>query len=357
MRMKRLAFSLSYLIIFLGTFNQSFAQKKYEKTKTISKKYDARTNKPLVIQNKYGTVHINTTEGTEIKVDITMKAWGSSEQKASETLKSISVRVDEGNALNPLSPINFETKLPVSGKQKANFQVDYQISMPKKNDLKLSNRYGHTYLGDHSGELWIDVKYGSLKTEQVTGAKEKKITVAYGSADIYYVEQGNLTMKYSGLKLDKAQNITLKSSYSKAEVNQVENLNLDCSYGEIELDVASAIKGKVSFSDFELGALNKKIALELSYNNDFTIGQIKKNFESINIDGDYSDCDLKFEQGSKCQFEVALKYSDLRLDKTKATLKVEEQGSNFKKYSGTYGGSGAKSKIKINSRYGNVSFK
>lgn len=347
---------VGYLLLCIS-ITQSFAQK-YVKKKNIDKSFSLTGGKPLEIHNKYGQVHINTaSSGSEnVDVKIEMIAKSNNETKAETLLAGLNVDVDEGSAINPLSPIVFTTNVNIRSSDGNKFEVNYLVSLPQNANLTVTNKYGNVYLDEHTGTLYVNVKYGNLNAEKLHGGDSKLIEINFGNADIDYLEQGKVEVKYSNLDMVAAETLDLITAYSNTSIDDVEDLNLNCKYGNIEFGNIYKVTGSSAYSNFELEKLYQSMDLDVSYNSDFEIQQIADDFTGINLDCKFSECDLGFSSNACFEVDMDMKYADW--DKGGMTLNLtKETGSgNHKIYQGTCGNGTPKAKVQVTSSYSDMNF-
>lgn len=355
--MKKWTFKTLILFLVLNTAT-TFAQ--VEKTKKISKSYTVGNATALNIDNKYGKVHINTHTGNTIKVDVTMVGRSSSDELAQGILNNLKVDVIEGNEISFRSGIISSIRSSRRWKRKGNrsFEINYLVSIPQSLKLKVKNKFGDVFLGDYTGELDLYVAYGSIKAGKITNAEDKKIKIAFGSADIDQVDQGNLTVAYGSLKLDNGKKILLTNSFSTTEIRDIQDLDITSKYGTVSLTKVNNLSGSSSFDKFKIGELKNNCSLKLKYAKGFEVSKVNKNFQKIDIDGQFSAMELRFDEGASFDYEVNTKFATLKSalrQKMKIRKQIEKTNSNY--YEGKYGKGSAKSKVTIKSKYGSVRIK
>src|SRR5690606_38988399 len=118
--------------------------------------------------------------------------------------------------------------LLTSGSDDRSLNVDYDIYLPRQNELVLANRYGAIELSDRDGAVNVSVSYGSLHAGRLNG-RDNSLSIAYSKADVEYLNEGDVTVRYGGFTLSEANKLTLAMSSSGGEVgkvNQQANISL-----------------------------------------------------------------------------------------------------------------------------------
>jgi hypothetical protein len=321
-------------------------------TKNFSEKYTLANSDLVDLSNRYGKVHVNTWDKAELTVDILVKAWARSESKANEMLGRVKINYGRRG-----SAVYFETVIDgnnVNIGNNSGFEVNYTVNMPRKNRLKLYNRYGSAFLGDFAGDLDLSVRYGKFVGGKLTGSS-KKIEIAYGGMEIEQLESGTIDISYSSGNIEHGGNISLDNRYTKVSFGSVGNLQSDTKYGGISVEKeAESIKGTLSYSDLKVGQIKKELAMEARYAGTFRVDKIAKGFSRVELVGGYSSFTLGFEPGAAFKFEVNTSYGGFKNDLPSDLSRQIEQNTS-KEYTGTVGSDGS-STVKVLTRYGSIRF-
>ena len=186
--MKKLISVFSILSLLLLQTN-AFAQedndkdkpdKKYDftKTKSVNKSYNVSSSDKLHIENQFGKVEIHTWDRNEIKVDVSIEASANKEAVAQKIIDGITVS-DSQNGRDISFKTNFKNREKESGddskNEKSTMHINYSISMPASNPLRVSNQFGATTIPDYRGEIELNCKFGSLTAGALS--KDRKSVV------------------------------------------------------------------------------------------------------------------------------------------------------------------------------------
>ncbi len=324
-----------------------------ERRKKMSRSFKVNGSDVLSITNQFGKVHINTWDKGEINVEVTMIGRANTSERAQEILDLINVLISEENNL-----IAFKTEIGKTHSNNHNgkkgFEINYTVTMPKNNPLRLKNSFGDVYIANLNGRPELNVSYGSLKAEHLTHS-ESFVKVSFGSGNIESMKGGTLDVNYSTVNVENMGNLTVSSDFSKLEIEKAGNLDLKARYGSVKLGSATSIVGSAGFSEFEVDRVSEKIDMRVQYCNDFEIQNMTKGFKQVNLDAGYSKIRLNFDPGTSFNFDVSLQYADLDAGENLNNFSFVEKKSNSKIYKGTFG-KGSGGWVKIASRYGNVDF-
>lgn len=321
-----------------------------EKRKIIEKGYIVQKEVLLNITNSFGKVHINTTSGNEITVKIEIIARNRSAERALEVIDKVDIDISEsGNEIKFVTEINSG----LNNRGSENFEINYDITMPSVNPLRLKNSFGDSYVGNLSSAVDITIAYGDVRIKNLTG--DTKLKVSFGDGDIESISSGHIEIKYSDVDFEKLGNVKMVQGFSEVDIDEANTINITSKYGELDIGTVQGIKGYVGFTDFSLEYLSKEIDLETSYVGGFSVDRVSKNFDRINITGKFGGYELDFEEGTNANFEVEVKFSDFDLDNPNAVLNYKNKSEFRGEYRGKIG-NGSGGRISIYSSYGDVEF-
>ncbi|TXK50892.1 hypothetical protein FVR03_04295 [Pontibacter qinzhouensis] len=289
-----------------------------EKQRVVEKTYKVGSSDMLSIQNKFGKVHVNTWDRKEIHVVVTMISRANSDQKAQETLDNIKVTESrDGKSINwrtELAPVK------VQGNNQRSFEINYVVSMPAENPLTIANSFGDVYLASFKGKADITVKYGSLKTGQLSNSSNI-VKVAYGSANCGFINGGAVDIAYSSMNLEGTNGLQGSSKFSSMKIGSLQNdLNISLKHGSLRVD------------------------------------NISRNVNNISVDGGFSPIALNFEDNSSFNFDVNVQFGSFNFDKNLVNVSSLEKSHTSAAYKGKYGSANSKGSVNITSKYGDVKF-
>ncbi|OZA55259.1 MAG: hypothetical protein B7X75_07590, partial [Sphingobacteriales bacterium 39-40-5] len=304
-----------------------------EKIKNITRSFSVDSKDRLSVNNQYGKVSVHTWAKNEIKIEIEIKAYEASESGAENLLESVDIaELREGNLISfktnfGKTSLNFWSRIKNGQEERRGVQVNYQIYMPSKNPLDISNRYGKTEIDDFSGPVNISSSYGSFKSGKLDNPANQ-VKVSYGSASIDNFINGNLSVAYGSLTMNQGAKLSATIKYSKATIAQ----------------------------------LSQGGNFNLAYTGGFKIDEVDKSVKNLNINSSYSGVSLGLEEGANFDFDVTVNYAGFNYSNSRVNL-VEQLNTSekpktwspSKNYKGQIG-KGSDSRIIIKSNYGGVKF-
>lgn len=297
----------------------------FQKEKVIEKIYPVSSKHKLSIDNRYGKVSIHNWSRNEVKVTVRIRTAENSEKRAQDALDR--VRIDESVSGNTIS---FKTSISSSnsnwwssltnGADDRALRIDYVVYMPKLNDLTLANQYGPIELDDRDGKVTLSVSYGSLRAGRLN-ARDNSLSVAYSKADIDYLQEGDVSVRYGGLSLSESERLTLSISYSGGEI----------------------------------GCVNQEADVAVRYGSPFKMG-LGTDIKKVNVAASYAKISIEPATNAAFDFNVAVSYGGFDYDHSLTNISTKSESTTSKSYTG-YWNKSANNSVNISSRYGTVSLK
>lgn len=299
----------------------------FQKEKVIEKSYPINSKHRLAIDNRYGKIKVHNWNRNEAKVTIRVRTAESSEKRAQEALDR--VYIDESKHGND---ITFKTSISsgggsnwwtsfTGGVSDRALQIDYEVFLPKGNELTLVNRYGAIELDDRDGKVAISVSYGSLSTGRLNSG-DNSVAVAYSKAKIKYLNAADVSVRYGEFTLAEAETLTLALNYS---------------------------------SGSEVGRVNRTAEVSLRYSAGFKMG-LGPSIKSAQVSAAYSNVEIQPASDAEFNFNVAVSYGGFNYDNRHISIDSRSESHTAKSYSG-YWNKAVNNTVNINSRYGAVSLR
>ena len=237
-----------------------------EKKKTYSKSYPVSASDKITINNQFGEVRIVAGGGSTVKVDVTITTRSNSDERAQSILDGINIedgRNSEGVYFKTVMPNNNNNNRnhDEKGDKKGHnegMNIDYVVTMPPGNPLKLDNQFGKTIVPDLSGPVEITQKFGDLVAGKLSNVKS--LNVEFGKAAVESIANGKVSVKFSEASVKKMSgaikaNFEFSGKVSLALDNDVTDFNLNNSYSSIQVSVSTNFSGDfdihTNFGDFK----------------------------------------------------------------------------------------------------------
>ncbi len=296
-----------------------------QKEKVIEKLYTVNSKHRLNIDNHYGKVAVHNWDRDQVKVTIKVRTAENSERRAQDALDR--VRIDESTSGRDISlktrisssDSNWWSALTSGGGDRS-LRIDYDIYMPAQNELTLANHYGPIELDDRSGKVTLSVSYGSLSAGRLT-ASGNALSVAYSNADVEYLHDADVSVRYGRLSLVESERLKLDISYSGGDI----------------------------------GKINREADINVKYGGKFKVG-FGSDIKKANVNASYSNVSIEPAADAAFHFNVAVSYGGFDYDRNRTSFNSKSEGTTSKSYSG-YWNKTVDNPVNVNARYGNISLK
>lgn len=321
-----------------------------ERRKTIIKSYDVSVSDMLTVDNQYGQVSVGLWDKPEIRVEIAVVAGASTEARANEFLNAVEIEDKRsGNQItvktnfgqSSLSNWNFNGWRKSSDRNYV--KINYTVTMPRRNALSIRNKFGNTSIPTFHAPLTVHSRYGNFSADDLTNS-DTDLNIAYGKADIRALDQAKLEVAYADLELNKVNILTLTNKFGKTRIGDVGKLNAD-----------------IDYSGAQIGTLRESGKIRLSFSGGFRIEQLPKTADNLNIESSYSSVALP--NTGDVDFNVTVSYGNFNYASGPSmhfSLQPDDSNSRGPKLTKQYVGkvgAGTGTKVRVVSRFGNVSFK
>ena len=195
-----------------------------ERRKTIIKTYDVTPNDALTIDNQFGAVSVSLWEKAEIRVQITIVANASSDDRTQAFLDAVTI--DDKRSGNQIVVRTNFNQSPVSnwslgswkkGGDRNFVKINYEVMMPRQNALTLRNKFGNTSIPAFHAPLTVYSRYGNFSADDLTN-RLTDLDIAYGKADIRTLDHAKMAVAYADLELARVNMLTLVNKFGKMRI-------------------------------------------------------------------------------------------------------------------------------------------
>ena len=345
-------YSLNFLLFFLpflclaGTIDAS-----YIKTKNIKKAYFVNLDAGINIDNSYGNISVTTWDEDKIELDITIKVSGNNEGWVNQRINDIKIDINalknRITAKTILGNTNYRTK----GNNNS-FEINYIIKIPKKGSVILRNKYGNINISDLWASSEINCKYGNLTAGKLYSTKNTILIEYCPSSLIEYLNSGEITARYSNLKINSLSKIDLLSDYTETTIIEGDLIQYTSKYGTLKVEKVKSIAGNANYMELQFGEVNGPFNLNAKYCQ-ITIDYLSAKATDCIINAGYSNMKISYSNSYDFDFDINVRYANLKHDNNFIFSNREETNSS-KYYQGFFSKKGVNN-LSIKSDYGNIS--
>jgi len=284
----------------------------------------------------------------DLKVEIIAEA--KTDAKTQKLLDEIEIEITDRISSGSLS---IASGLDLSHNGNSNFSINYEISMPNTNPLKLTNSFGNVYMGSYVGDLDVDVRYGQFQAEDLESAK-LHIEFSNAKCEVETLKSGNLDLRYSKMSIDELGDVEIESQFSDLEIGNAGKINLDGRYGKFEIGNVASLHGDIQFSGLDIKNLQETLVLETRHGNGISIDKVSSKFKNIDIEGEFSSIDLNMTKGTRALLDFELEFGNLKSYGEGINFNKVIKESNRSAYEGYLGSKDATATMNIRTKHGNI---
>lgn len=340
---------------------------------TVKKNFEMKADGQVTLINKYGNINLKTWNKNNVDIEITITVKARNESTADRVFE----RLNFNFANNP-DAVKAETLIESSksswwnesnGNNKADFRIDYEVSIPKAASLSLNNKYGDSKIAAVGGSAKLVVKYGDFDIAAVGDNAE--ISLGYGNGTIGRLQNVGIDMKYSKIKLAEASRVNIQSKYSKIYIDKANTIKSESKYdtyglGELkelinegkydhfEVEKVEEIRAYAKYSDFEIEKLYDRGDFELKYGG-VKIKSLQDGFDMVALNCEHSDCKIYTDGTVNFEIDAVATHGAIRYPEG-MNVSYEKDGNSTHEVKGHQGRKGG-GKIKARLRYGALKIK
>lgn len=286
----------------------------FDDSKVINRSFAVEENAEVEISNKYGDVviTIGTTDSVVVRVEI--KAYSEKLDRVGELMQMVNVNfsagtdyvdvyTEWGKNTSTIKKSMADLARVLGGNSR--IEINYFVQIPTSAELEISNKFGNISVPSLTEALRVDLSHGNFRAKKLSNLK--KLEMSYGKANIKEIKKGNLDLKFTDLKLDKAGKVTISASSGEVEIEEANHLNLTVKHGSAELEEVDELLINSTLSEIDIEKLNVSLSGIMKYG-EFTIDEIGTNFTSIEITSSLASIDLGFNNQIAFEYDVTLNH-------------------------------------------------
>ncbi|WP_222984141.1 hypothetical protein [Flagellimonas meishanensis] len=314
-------------------------------SKTVERSFPLTNAGELRLENKYGNVTLTGWEQDKVSVKIEIRVNHRKRDNAKDLLGRINPEFKSGSGMVSITSeisnkntgwfADFFNRTNPIDLDRSHVQIDYEVFLPKKVKLKVTNRFGDVFIEDWNGPLNVLIEHGDLWINEDLGKAD--IILKFGKVKARNLNYASLDLKNGVLDMEDSKSLQLNSSGTEIKINTVNSFEVHSNKDNITVDEAGTVYGSLKFSTFNLERLTQDVDLNMKIA-DFRINQILTAESEITIEQESSDIDLKVTDFPH-RFEATLEQGVVRLPKSFENVNstMLDKGRKLREIEATYG--------------------
>jgi hypothetical protein len=364
---KKLVKQWLLLLIVIMTSSTLFAR---DYTKEIIRSFNVNADAKFVVDNNKGNISITTWDRNTIKIEVEIIVKAKDVTQAEEFFKQIKIDFEKNSGYVKATTSKEKEEETWrdwiwGSAQNINWNVHYKITMPKTNNLSVSNKFGDVYVANLKGDASVNVKYGNYKLSNfenlrcdfsygegtVSEVKNLIIDVKYCDIKLRTIKNINITSKYSEINIDEAAEIRSNSKYDDFEIGKVTDFNSTGKYDDFVIGKVGTINVLGRHSDFKIESILKSGDFNVEYG-EVIIDNLAVSVEKLKLIGQYTEFVIDTEGGT---FNLIVD-GDATEVETPENMNTtsKEKDNNVLKLKGKVGTGNSNSLIEVRTKYGSL---
>lgn len=348
-----------WMVLMLFLAYEGKAQEKVYKT--IEKSFPLTGSGEFHLENKYGNVTLKGWDQNKVTVTVLITVNHRKKENAEDLLRRINPEMKSSNGhvsivseisnkntgwfadfFNRNNPIDFD---------RSHVQIDYEVHLPAKAGLKITNRFGDVVLENCNGPLTALIEHGDLWIGE--NLNKANIVLKYGKLRAKDLNYADLDIKNGELDMENSKSLRLRSDGTDINIHSVGSLEIYSNKDNIWVNEAGTLYGSMEFTTFKLDRLAKEVDMKMKIV-DFQVYGITNPSAEISIEQESADITLSVANFSH-RFTATLEEGMVRLPKSFENVNSEmlDKGRRLRKIEATYG-SEKKGSISIHGQKGIV---
>ena len=331
------------LALVLFSVHVSIAQEQV--SKTVEERFPLTDAGTLQLENKYGNITINGWDKKEVAIEIAIVVNRRKRDDAEDLLSRINPNIKSTNGLVSITSevakkntgwfADFFNRTNPIDLDRSRVRIDYQVFLPKKAKLKVTNRFGDVVLEDWSGELNTLIEHGDLWIGE--DINKADIILKFGKLRARNLNYASLNVKNGELEMENAKSLRVNGSGTEIQLGKVNTLELYSNKDDITIREIGTIYGNLKFTTLQLERLSQDLDLSMKIA-DFRVQQVTSPDAEINIEQESSDINISVTNFSH-RFDATLEQGVVRLPKSfdNVDSKLMDKGSRLREIRATYG--------------------
>lgn len=314
-------------------------------SKKVEKSFALTNTGELILENKYGNISLTGWDQDKVSVKIDIKVNHRKYDTAKDLLNRINPEIKSSSGyVSVVSEISnkntgwfadfFNRTNPIDV-DRSRVQIDYEVFLPNKAKLKVTNRFGDVFIEDWSGPLTTLIEHGDLWLSE--DLNKADVVLKFGKLRARNLDYASLNLKNGELDMENAKSLRLNSSGTEMNMSSVNSLEIYSNKDDIAIDEVGTIYGDLKFTTLNLERLSQDVDLSMKIA-DFRVRQITNPDSELTIEQESSDINLTVTDFSH-RFDATLEQGVVRLPKSFENVNstMLDKGKKLREIKGTYG--------------------
>ncbi|HPA86984.1 MAG TPA: hypothetical protein PK106_04260 [Bacteroidales bacterium] len=264
----------------------------------------------LEVNNRYGNIRIDNWDSDSVMISATVEATAPDRAKMEKMLDGIDIDVyEEGTSVvaetlfDNEARILLETFKGFTGNiinYNSSLEIDYEIKLPVRADIKIRNQFGDVIMGNNTGNVSVNLSNGNFSAASLNRISD--LSLDFGEAEIESLKSGKIITSFSKFRIAVCEDLSVSSTSSDFDLGKVKDLDVNSRRDKFYIDNLQGIKGSSYFSEYYVEDMEGEADITLRFGQ-FEAERIRnmgnQNFVTTNC-----DLSLDFDPSESFGFEI-----------------------------------------------------
>lgn len=278
---------------------------KFEQKKDIEKSFEMDANSILEMEGIYSDFIITEWDQPQIDFSVKVVVKSNDEKKAIARLNSINIVFERlGNKITAKTVFENYPYRNFNGYT----SIKYYVKVPKDVFMDLETKYGDITVNNVRKKFEADIKYGNLNADSLLA--DNDIDISYGNISATYAKNIYLDLKYGNAKMNKIAHIEGEIKYSNFIATEINRGVLNNRYSDVKIEKIDKLNTKNQYSDMRITNVAHTLEAKIQYSD--LKATCDGLYPNINIEGQYSDVNLKISENASFTYNLKTTYGDIK---------------------------------------------
>ncbi|MCT4615145.1 MAG: hypothetical protein N4A49_09765 [Marinifilaceae bacterium] len=305
--MKKIVSLLCFSLIILASFTGS------AKNKLISKSFKGFTK--MILENKYGDIHIKNTKDEEIKLEVEIIANSTNAEKDKEMVEGIDyefIETDKILTINTKFADHFSIKkLGASVFNKGELKINCKLFIPENVEVQVKQKEGNIFIEERNSPVDLEIVNGKLVGSNLNAPSKIKAT----NVDVNFEKISSCDFIFfnSKVKIKNSGKLKGRSRDGELDFDVVDALTIKTTRDKIRIKEVESLFTDANFTKCDVAYLGDKLDAQLSFG-DVNVHNVSQMFNSVKVKSKRGHVGLSFDKKAFLKYDI--KYKSVKLDRS-----------------------------------------
>jgi hypothetical protein len=248
------------------------ASAQFTEQKVIRKQTAFKSDATLRVNNRHGNITIRPWKKDSVSFQILIKGQSKSLEKLQLQIDRTTVNIHtseffaEATTVIDQSVFSKEWKKvkKIAGYKDEQVQINMVVHVPETANLELINEFGNIYMGNHQGNVEVDLKHGNFRAGNLQSVK--RFQADFSNIFIRSASHCRMNLSFCELDVEQVNTLSITSrNSSRIESAKAKKIDLSSQNDHIKLGVVDQVRIIGKLSKLDIDRVNQRFYASLKY--------------------------------------------------------------------------------------------